>query len=181
MDDQNEEYLILASRTGDKQAYALLVKKHYRQVFLLCLGILGNVHDAEDVTQETLLKGFQNIKTLRDPRRFDAWITKIGRNLCINQLRRRNHARKVWQDRANDFRKTCEQKPKEEPYSSLQGAVAQLPCELRLPLVLYYLDGQSVEMVARRLKISRSGVYTKLRTGIKELHTLLRQGDKSHE
>jgi len=181
LDDHNEENLILASRTGDKEAYALLVQKHYRQVFLICLGILGNVHDAEDITQETLLKGFQKIKKLREPRQFGAWITKIGRNLCINQVRRRNHARKIWQEKAEDFRQTFEQKPKENPYDSLQGAVAQLPCELRLPLVLYYLDGQSADIVARRLNISRSGVYQKLRTGIKKLHTLLKQGDKNHE
>ncbi len=56
--------------------------------------------------------------------------------------------------------------------------MARLPRDLRLPLVMYYFDGQDVKAVARRLEISTSGVYLKLRTAIKRLHEMLTtQGD----
>ena len=56
--------------------------------------------------------------------------------------------------------------------------MARLPGDLRLPLVMYYFDGQNVKTVAQKLAISTSGVYQKLRTAIKELHeALVAQGD----
>jgi DNA-directed RNA polymerase specialized sigma24 family protein len=48
-----------------------------------------------------------------------------------------------------------------------------LPMEMRLPLVLYYFDGRSVQKVAESLNMSTSAVYSKLRISIKELHKLL--------
>ena len=56
--------------------------------------------------------------------------------------------------------------------------MARLPGDLRLPLVMYYFDGQNVKTVAEKLEISTSGVYQKLRAAIKELHEVLTaQGD----
>ncbi len=79
MDGCSDKNLVLACRTGDRKAYAVLVKKYYRQVFLICMGILGNVHDAEDIAQDAMLKGFMEIKRLRDGSRFCPWVVKIAR------------------------------------------------------------------------------------------------------
>ena len=64
-------------------------------------------------------------------------------------------------------------------YDDLQDAVARLPWDLRLVLVMYYYDGRSVKSVAETLDISTSGVYVKLRTALRELHeTLTAEGEK---
>ena len=55
----------------------------------------------------------------------------------------------------------------------LQRALEQLPEKTRLPLVMYFLDGTSVKTVARRLNMSNSGVYLRLRTGIRQLHNMM--------
>ena len=56
---------------------------------------------------------------------------------------------------------------------NLEQAMAKLPEDVRLPLVMYYFDGQSVNTVAQRLNISKPGVYLKLRAATKRLHELL--------
>ena len=61
------------------------------------------------------------------------------------------------------------------PNEELREAVARLPWDLRLPLVMYYFDGRSVKAVARALEMSTSGVYLKLRTAIGQLHDILTQ------
>jgi DNA-directed RNA polymerase specialized sigma subunit len=48
-----------------------------------------------------------------------------------------------------------------------------LPQEIRLPLILYYFDGEDVPSVARKLGVSRTSVYRKLSQAAKELHSLL--------
>jgi len=172
LNGRSDENLVMASRKGDKSAYAHLIRRHYEHVFIVCLGIVGNVEDAEDAAQEAMLKGFMQIKKLRDSLQFRAWMTKIARNLCINLIRRKQRARQVIAEKAA---------PPVRPQSRndrLQRAIEHLPLEIRQPLVIYYFDGRSVQSVANDLNISPSAVYSRLRCAIKELHRLLAgQGD----
>jgi RNA polymerase sigma-70 factor (ECF subfamily) len=173
LDEHGDKDLVLASSRGDRTAYAGLVCRHYHHVFLVCLGVLGNVHDAEDVAQDAMLKGFERIRQLREGAQFGGWVVAIARNLSINELRKRKAAEKAF-----DADRLLRRPLAESGHEDLQQAVARLPWDLRLPLVMYYFDGQDVKAVAERLDISTSGVYLKLRTAIKELHDILTmQGD----
>lgn len=174
MNDRSDENLVAASRRGDKNAYAQLVEKYYRRLFLVCLGILGNVHDAEDIAQETILKGYLEISRLRESSRFGPWIIKITRSLCINFVRRKQRGSRILE------KKAVQSEEKSGLNDNLQQAIEILPMEIRLPLVMYYFDGQSVQKVADNLGMSTSAVYSKLRDAIKELHRLLAvQGDEN--
>jgi RNA polymerase sigma-70 factor (ECF subfamily) len=165
--------LVMAACQGERSAYAVLVRRYYNQVFLVCLGVVGNVHDAEDVAQETMIKGLEKIRQLRNRDQFGWWIVKIGRNLCINHLRRRASVERLPVLREDE---SCGH---DAGTMDLHEAVARLPWDLRLPLVMYYFDGRSVKAVADTLEISTSGVYAKLREALKELHdTLATQGDR---
>lgn len=167
MSELLDENLVVASLGGDKSAYALLVKRHYKRVFIMCLGILGRVHDAEDAAQEAMLKGFVNIGRLRDASRFDAWISKIARNICSDHIRKRIQAREIAVDKQQMETQT------ESQDNQLERALEQLPEKTRLPVVMYFLDGASVKTVARRLDMSHSGVYQRLRTGLGQLHDFM--------
>ena len=173
MDERSDKELAWASHQGDRTAYAVLVQRHYKSVFLVCLGVLGNVHDAEDVAQDAIIKGFECVRQLRDGSQFGGWIVAIARNLSINLLRKRKTAAK-----APVPNRPSEPQRAESSHEGLRQAVARLPWDLRLPLVMYYFDGQNVRTVAEKLGTSTSGVYLKLRTAIKELHEILTvQGD----
>ena len=173
MDGRSDKNLVVASGKGDRRAYALLIERYYRQVFLVCMGILGNVHDAEDMAQDAMLKGFVEIRQLRDGSQFGAWVLRIARNMCINLARRRKRAAKAMVEKA--------MQPKQTPARNddLQQAIERLPEAIRLPLIMYYFNGQSVRTVAEKLNISSPGVYLKLRAATKRLHELLvKQGDE---
>jgi RNA polymerase sigma-70 factor (ECF subfamily) len=167
LNDCSDESLVLAAQAADKNAYAILVRRYYKQVFLQCLGILGNIHDAEDVAQDAMLKGFERIKMLKDSSRFGLWIAVAAKNLCITAIRRKKSADKVMQIKS--------QEPTENTTDggNLQWAIAKLPQDMRLPLVMYYFDGKSVKSVAEKLGVSPSGVYLKLRTAVQQLHEIL--------
>jgi RNA polymerase sigma-70 factor (ECF subfamily) len=174
LDNRSDNDLVKACGAGERAAYARLVRRHYKKVFLVCLGVLGNVHDAEDIAQDTMIKGFEKIRQLRQADQFGPWIAAIARNLSVNALRRKGAC-----DRAA-ARECPEPAQQEKPNDDLEQAVAGLPWDLRLPLVMYYFDGRSVKAVAEALEISTSGVYLKLRTAIRELQaTLGRKGDGS--
>ena len=175
MEDRSDENLVLAAGGGNKEAYAGLIERHYKHVFLVCMGMLGNIHDAEDVAQDAFIKGFTEIKSLRRLGRFSGWVVKIAKNLCLNLIRRKKHTQMLLSEKAQSSAMA------EPQYEDLQRALAKLPVELRLPLVLYYFDGQDVKTVSERLGISGSGVYQKLRTAVKQLHVLMENNEEYYE
>ena len=167
MNDRAEENLVRACQQGDKAAYAGLVSRYHRRVFALCLGMVANAHDAEDVAQETMLKGLQNLRGLARPERFEPWILRIARNLCLDLLRRQKRARSL----------PVESPPPAEAAThenhDLERAIARLPQELRLPLVLFYFEHRDAGSIAGTLGISQSLVYERLRAARESLHELL--------
>ena len=173
MEQRSDRELVVAARQGQRPAYAQLVRRHYQPVFLVCLGVLGNVHDAEDAAQDALIAGFERLGQLRAPEQFRSWLLTIARNLSINLIRRSAVNQRLLDRRPEDS------EPKRDAGDELHRAIAELPRDLRLPLVMYYFDGRSVKAVAQALEISTSGVYVKLRTAIRELHeALTAEGDK---
>ena len=174
MDGRSDENLVMASRKGDKRAYAQLIRRHYEHVFMICLGILGNVEDAEDATQEAMLKGFVQLKKLRNSSKFGAWMAKIAKNLCFNLRRQKQRGRQIIADNGTPPNRTQSRDDR------LEQAIEHLPLEIRQPLVMYYFDSRSVQSVAKDLNISTSAVYSRLRYAMQELHRLLTgQGDEN--
>ena len=159
--------VIRACQKGDKAAYAVLVERHYKGVFGLCLGILGNVHDAEDVTQDAMLKVLSKIKKLKRADQFEGWILQIARNLCIDFLRRQKRIR------AFGVKKTKPSGRQTNDHDDLQQAIRRLPRELRVPLTMFYFDGKKAKTIASKLNISHSGACQKIREARRQLHELL--------
>jgi len=167
VDDRSDEILVDASCQGDKSAYAILVERHYRHVFAMCLGILADIHDAEDVAQEAMLKGLLNIAELREGEWFGRWILRIAGNLCIDLLRRRKRIKLA----ASEYSAQTQQTANEN--HDLHWAIKRLPGELRVPLVMYYFENKNAKAIAERLNISHSGAYQKIRKARQQLHELL--------
>ncbi len=167
MNELSDEKLVEASRAGDKEAYAVLAERHYERVFVTCLGMLGSVHDAEDVTQDAMLRGLIRIGTLRDSAQFGSWIVRIAKNYCLSLIRRTKHRKRI------DIGQSPPPDEALVPYENLQHAIAKLPPETRVPLVTYYFGGKSVKDVAEKLELSGSAVYQRLRTATRQLHKIL--------
>ena len=116
-------------------------------MFVVCFAVLGNIHDAEDVAQDAMIAGLQKLRQLREAGQFGPWIAQIARNLSVNLVRK-----KAATERALN-RKPTEPVEQAGPDDTLRQAVAKLPMELRLPLVMYYFDGKDVKSVAGPLDI----------------------------
>ena len=167
MNGHLEKKLVASCRNGDASAYTGLVKAYSGHVFAICFGMLGNSHDAEDLAQQTLLKGFTDINQLRDDEQFGAWIGRITRNLCIDFIRRQKRKRNTLAQRVAAGQKSSKE------YAGLEGALAKLPQDSRLALMLYYFDGRSTKTIAETLEISQSAVHARLSRARKQLRKLL--------
>jgi len=131
------------------------------------MGMLGNASDAEDVAQEVMLKGYIEIKKLRDGEKFAQWITRIAKNMCLNVHRKEKSLQKAISQR------TYQESENPTQNHSLEKAIQKLPSDERLVLLMYYYDCQKVQSVAEKLNISTSNVYLKLRAATNQLHDIL--------
>lgn len=67
---------------GDETAFVSLVEKYRKQVHALAWRKIGDFHIAEEITQDTFLKVYQKLSTLKDPNQFSGWLYVIATNQC---------------------------------------------------------------------------------------------------
>ena len=85
---RDDAQLIVRSRSGETQAFEALMAKYANLVGSIAYNIIGDVHVAGDITQETFLKVYRNLANLEDPRRFKGWLCSIVRTTCVDWLRK---------------------------------------------------------------------------------------------
>ena len=81
--------LIQRSLTGDENAFAKLVRKYQKPVHALVWRKVGDFHVAEEITQDTFLRVYRKLATLKDPRRFAGWLYRIAARQCHAWLRKK--------------------------------------------------------------------------------------------
>ncbi len=177
MEAQTDDQLVRASCSGHRQAYTELVRRYSKRVFAVCLGLLGEEHAAEDAAQDTLLKGFTMISHLRSGQKFASWIATIARNTCVDIIRKRQRERTVLAEKEDIEQSLASSQ--EAP--DLQAALGRLPEQYRVPLMLYYFNGQSAQSVAQTLDLSESIVCTRLSRARKQLRSILASSEVRHD
>jgi len=80
--------IIERSRRGETEAFETLMAKYANLVGSIAYNIVGDVHVAGDITQDTFLKVYKNLHNLEDPRRFKGWLCSIVRTTCVDYLRK---------------------------------------------------------------------------------------------
>jgi RNA polymerase sigma-70 factor (ECF subfamily) len=84
----SDEELIVMIKRGNAQAMETLIERYQKQVFNFALGMVGNRHSAEDITQETLIKVMKSLPTYR-PKNFRGYIYRIANNTAYDLMRQR--------------------------------------------------------------------------------------------
>jgi len=169
--------LLRRCRTGDQAAWGELVARHTRRIFGLAYRFVGRVDEAEDLTQETFVKVYQNLDRYRETDgAFSTWLMTVARNQAIDHYRRRREERLRRTDEPDgmDTLSSPEEGPlrtleREERVQLVRGGLRALPLDLREPLVLCDLQGLPYEEAATILQIPLGTVKSRINRGRLEL------------
>ncbi len=140
------------------------------KLYRAAMAILWNEQDAADAVQEAMLKGWKRRGGLRDEEAFEVWFMRILVNQCRDAQRRLIRRRKF----AQSLKPPAA--PAENP--DLLEAVAALPDELRLPVLLYYFDGYSQKEAGEILGLTAEQVKGRVRQARDKLRLALSDDER---
>ena len=165
--------LIQRSLTGDENAFAQLVKKYQKQVHALAWRKVGDFHIAEEITQDTFLRVYKKLATLKDPRRFAGWLYRIAARQCQAWLRKKRMQTQSLEDTDIELieERTYSQYIAEEQEKAatdarrdiVQRLLARLQESERTVVTLHYFGEMTCEEISRFLGVSASTVKSRLR------------------
>lgn len=165
-----------APRTGPEtraSAFHRLTSQHLDASYRLARAIVHDPADAEDATQDALVRAWRKWPTLRDQSLFEHWFTRILVNTCRDHLRRR--AVRPTADAAQLVGIPAPDDPLAATHErdSMAAAMALLSPEQRIVVALRFYRDLPVDEIARRLGIPSGTVQSRLHYALKRLNELI--------
>jgi RNA polymerase sigma-70 factor (ECF subfamily) len=158
----------------DEKVFTQLVLEHQDMLFRVAYTLLRHREDCKDVMQDALMKAWKSIRTLRSPDAFRSWILRIVTNCAKDMLRKRKLQMLPLQEDA-----ATADMPAED--TRLKAALEQLGEGMRLPIILYYLEGLSVQETARAMGLPQATVRSRLSRGRKRLAAALHEVEEEDQ
>lgn len=154
------------------------IRLYGKRLYGLCLTLCANVHEAEDLYQDTWLKVLQNIALYHKEKPFEPWLTQICVNTYRNRLRRlsRSPFLNFTSNEAKDAVFASLAAPEKPDYSDLYRAIDALPEKLRLTVILFYFRDMDIAATAAVLKVPEGTVKSRLNKARKQLKEVLGDG-----
>lgn len=172
--------LAQAAAGGDMSAFEQLYERHHRRVYSLCLRMMSNTAEAEDLTQEVFIQLYRKTGSFRGESAFTTWLHRLTVNQVLMHFRKRG----VKMEQTTDDGETPVQivQGTEDPSRmpivdriALDKAISQLPPGYRTVFVLHDVQGHEHEEVARMIGVSVGTSKSQLHKARMKLRGLLRQ------
>lgn len=158
-----ESELVARSRTGDVDAYDQLVGRYQDRVYQLAYRVTGNREDAWDAAQDAFLKAYRALRGFRGAAAFGTWLHRIAVNTALDLVRRRPQptlALHAVAAAAPD--EPDETVLRQDVQQQVQRAIAALPPQHRVVVVLRDIDGLRYEEIAGLLQVPVGTVRSRL-------------------
>ena len=173
--DDPDASIVVRVQGGETDAFEELVRRHSRRIFGTLAGLLGNLDDARDVTQDVFLKAFEHVGRFQGRSKFSTWLTSIAINTGTELLRQRKPSESLDGGEDDDeFRPRQIQSWADNPEQVLAATqrtdlvregVLHLPEKYRVVVLLRDINQVSTEEAAAALGLSIPAVKARLLRG----------------
>ena len=172
--------LAQASAAGDTGAFEQIYRRHFRRVYALCLRMLGDPTQAEDLTQDVFVNLFNKIGSFRGESAFTTWLHRMTVNQVLMYFRKASTRSELTTEEGETPVQIV--RGTEDPNAmpvvdriALERAISQLPPGYRTVFVLHDVEGYDHDEIARTLGVSEGTSKSQLHKARLKLRTLIRQ------
>ena len=175
---EEEREILQRIKSGDREAFGLIVKQHMQRAFYSALGLVGSHEDALDLSQDAFVRVYSARDRLDPERPFFPWYYKTLRNLCFNHLRNAKNRREKL-DAASSWLilQAADRNPKEpaqhhvdlELEKKLRQTIESLAQHEREIIMLREFEGRPYKEIAELLDIPIGTVMSRLYSARKQL------------
>jgi len=173
---QSDAELVNSVLDGEKQAFAVLIKRYERPVRAVAMHVLGDYHSASDVSQDAFVSAYENLLGLHNPEAFGPWLMKITRRCALDFVRR-----KPKETSLETTVPTAAENPDgqlDEAKQRVLAAVVRLPKAEKQVIMLRYFSRHRVKDVAEILGRSVGTITKQLSRAHKRLRIMLEKSEK---
>ncbi len=177
--EKDDVQLIRSILSGDDTAFSTLVHKYKKGVHALAWRKIGDFHHAEEITQDTFLRAYKKLPTLKNPNQFSGWLYVIANRLCINWMRKKKPSMQSLEsthvddvEKSSYTRYVSEQREtdaSERRGETVKRLLARLPESERTVVTLYYLSEMTSKEIGKFLGVSVKTVHSRLHRARKRL------------
>ena len=179
LDGPGAELLVIRCQLGDRAAFDELIGRWHTRLWQYARRITGSEEAADDAAQEVWLRVLRGIGGLRDATRLRAWLFGIARRVLMDRLRDRYTAAMESPLEAADFSAAEPPDVAADDVERMEAEIARLPVIDREALVLFYLDGLSLNDIAEIAGVPVGTVKSRLHRARRTLRQhLIAQGGK---
>jgi len=171
MNDLPEHALILRCKSGDRDAFRVLVERHKKQAFAFAFSYVRSSDDALNVSQDAFVRAWRAFDTFLDGRSFKPWLFSIVRNLSLNLIEKKKSLREVSLDEAMEESGYDIPDTGDDPLVALERkevrdavwrAVMGLKKEFREIIVLKHFQDMSYREIAEAVGVPEGTVMSRL-------------------
>ena len=177
-----DEILFKKAQKGDLEAFEGLIKAYERLIYNAAYKMIPNPQDAEDISQEVIIKVYKSISKCAGAASFKSWLFRIINNTCIDEIRRRKGKTNLSLDtdygedsghRENPVLRD-ESTPETEflrkdMNENIQSAINKLPPDYKAVIIMRDINGLSYDEVASALGINMGTVKSRIARARKKL------------
>ena len=171
--DQLDRETIDACREGDPDAFRALFEAYKDKVYSIALRYSGDPAAAMDIAQDTFVKLYSSLREFRGEASLETWLYRVVVNRCLDHRRRLLQRMPFVGDLIEAGESILQRLVKAEAAQTVEQAVAKLPEDQRIVVVMRYTEGRSYEQIAEILGCSRGTVASRLSRAHKTLERRL--------
>lgn len=176
----DEKVLIGQILAGDQDAFGQLVQAYQKPVYNLCLRMVSNPADAEDLAQEAFVKAWRGLRFYKHEAAFSTWLYRLTSNVCIDFLRKQKKTISLTVEEDAPELEIMDENPlpeeqvlHREKQKAVEDAMAQLEEEYRLALTLRVVDDLTYEQIAEVLDIKVGTVKSRIARARERMRKIL--------
>ncbi len=177
----NDQQYIDRVLKGDTNAYAFLVDSYKDMIYSMVLKMTNNKEEAEEISQDTFIKGFQNLDKFKGESKFSTWLYKIAYRTCLDAIKKNKKHQNTYE--INDITMNQIQSvetilqgiERQDRSRMMKECLNKLPADERSLLWLFYFDELTLKEIIEVTNLSEANVKVKLHRARKRLLSVVKE------